>query len=69
MMAGLFLFYPTDFQRPGWRGNFDLAFARHTRAGLLARLPLRQPTAWRTANSRVAERSHAGPRATSARSL
>jgi hypothetical protein len=52
-MAGLFLFYPTDYEQPGWRGSFDLAFARHTRIGLQTPTPNRQPAIWRTANSRV----------------
>ena len=51
-LAAVFLFYPTDFNRPGFRGDFDLAFARHTRVGLRTRPPLRHPSAWRTANSR-----------------
>lgn len=54
-MAGLFLFYPTDYRHPGWRGNFDLSFARHTRIGLHTPLPESQPSVWRTANSRVAQ--------------
>jgi len=53
LMAGLFLFYPTDYASPGWRGNFDLSFARHTRIGLRTPIPDRQPWLWRTANSRV----------------
>jgi hypothetical protein len=52
-MASVFLFYPTDYDRPGWRGSFDLAFARHTRIGLQTPTPSRQPAIWRTANSRV----------------
>jgi len=54
VLAGVFLFYPTDFEQPGWRGDFDLAFARHTRAGLAMPVPSRQPNHWRTANSHVA---------------
>ena len=53
LMAGLFLFYPTDYASPGWRGNFDLSFARHTRIGLRTPIPNRQPSLWRTANSRA----------------
>jgi hypothetical protein len=53
VLAGVFLLYPTDFDRPGWRGDFDLAFARHTRAGLAMPVPSRQPNRWRTANSHV----------------
>jgi hypothetical protein len=52
LLAALFLFYPTDFEQPGWRGAFDLSFARHTRIGLHKPIPDRQPTLWRTANSR-----------------
>jgi hypothetical protein len=50
-LAGAFLFYPTDYDRPGLRGQFDLAFARHTRLGLRTPTPLRDPTCWRTPNS------------------
>jgi hypothetical protein len=53
LMASLFLLYPTDFNRPGWRGDFDLSFARLTRIGLRTSMEGRQPRAWRTANSRV----------------
>jgi hypothetical protein len=55
LMAGLFLLYPTDYECPGWRGSFDLSFARHTRIGLRLPLPNHQPSLWRTANSRVAQ--------------
>lgn len=51
-LAAVFLLYPTDYDRPGFRGDFDLAFARHTRVGLRTRPPLKAPTAWRTSNSR-----------------
>ena len=54
VLAALFLFYPTDYQAPGARGNFDLSFARHTRAGLRAPLPEGGPSIWRTRNSRPA---------------
>jgi hypothetical protein len=50
-LAALFLLYPTDYDRPGLRGDFDLAFARHTRVGLRTRPPVRDPAAWRTINS------------------
>lgn len=53
LMAGLFLFYPTNYDRTGWRGDLDLSFAKHTRIGLGTRTPNRQPAIWRTANSRV----------------
>lgn len=52
ILAGIFLFYPTDYNRPGFRGSFDLSFARHTRIGLRTAIPSRSPTHWRTANSR-----------------
>ena len=52
VLAVVFLFYPSDFNRPGFRGDFDLSFARHTRVGLRTRPPLRTPTVWRTDNSR-----------------
>ena len=51
-LAAVFWFYPTDFRRPGLRGDFDLAFARQTRAGLRTRPPHRDPEFWRTPNSR-----------------
>jgi hypothetical protein len=51
LLAGLFLFYPTDYDQAGWRRDFDVAFARHTRIGLQTPLGARQPRAWRTANS------------------
>ncbi len=50
-MACVFWFYPTNYDAPGWRGDFDLAFARHTRKGLAIRTPLRDPARWRTINS------------------
>ncbi len=33
-LAALFWLYPTDYDRPGWRGSFDLSFCRFTRIGL-----------------------------------
>lgn len=54
VLAAIFLLYPTDYEQPGWRGSLDLSFARHTRVGLRTPLPGRQPSTWRTANSRVA---------------
>ena len=51
LLAAVFLLYPTDFQRPGLRGEFDLAFARFTRAGLNQPVPFRDPKLWRTTNS------------------
>ena len=52
-LASVFVFYPVDYDRPGVRGSFYLAFARHTRAGLNAPLPRRAPAYWRTANSQL----------------
>ena len=52
VLAAVFLFYPADFARGGFRGDFDLAFARHTRAGLRSLTATVSPAAWRTANSR-----------------
>ena len=52
---------------PGWRGNFDLSFARHTRIGLRTPLPDRQPANWRTANSRVMAGTGVGRRSRPAR--
>ena len=57
-LAAVFWFYPADFERPGVRGDFDLAFARHTRIGLRTRPPRRDPDFWRTSNS---QRRHAEP--------
>ncbi|GAC1345979.1 MAG: hypothetical protein NVSMB14_09110 [Isosphaeraceae bacterium] len=50
-LAAVFLLYPTDYERPGLRGDFDLAFARSTRLGLKTPTPRRDPNAWRTVNS------------------
>jgi hypothetical protein len=61
-LAALFLFYPTDYDHAGWRGSFDLSFARLTRVGLRTPIPNRQPALWRTANSRVAAEIAAGRR-------
>lgn len=52
LLAAAFLFYPADFNRPGFRGNFDLSFARHTRVGLAVLVPGRGPSVWRTRNSK-----------------
>jgi hypothetical protein len=51
VLAAVFLFYPTDFTAPGWRGDFDLAFCRLTRNGLNRPTPRPGPALWRTANS------------------
>jgi hypothetical protein len=59
-MTILFLFYPADFDKPGWRGEFDLFFARHTRIGLRSPLPDHQPAIWRTANSNALAGGGAG---------
>lgn len=50
-LAALFLLYPTDYARTDFRGDFDLAFARHTRVGLATMPPFRDPDTWRTPNS------------------
>ena len=50
-LAAVFLFYPTDYRHPGFRGDFDLSCGRHTRIGLATRPPLRDPDTWRTASS------------------
>ena len=36
MLAAVFLSIRPTFERPGWRGDFDLAVARYTRVGLHA---------------------------------
>ena len=51
ILAACFLFYPTNYDVPGFRGDFDLAFARHTRVGLRTPTPVREPSLWRTPNS------------------
>jgi hypothetical protein len=53
ILTAVFLFYPTDFSAPGWRGDFDLAFCRLTRGGLSRPMPRPAPYVWRTANSRT----------------
>ena len=50
-LAAVFLFYPTDLNAPGFRGQFDLSFARHTRRGLATPVLMRDPDFWRTTNS------------------
>ncbi len=60
-LAMLFLFYPTNFDHPGFRGDFDLAFARHTRAGLVSPINNRSPRLWRTANSIEGGERRPGP--------
>jgi hypothetical protein len=57
-LAAVFLLYPTDYDRPGRLGDFDLAFARHTRIGLRTRPPVRDPSAWRTINSQELPGGH-----------
>ncbi len=52
-LAAVFLLYPADFERPGLRGDFDLAVARYTRVGLHADIADRAPKQWRTSNSVV----------------
>ena len=62
LLAALFLFYPTDYDHAGWRGSFDLSFARLTRVGLRTPFSNRQPALWRTANSRASAEMAAGRR-------
>lgn len=50
-LAAVFLVYPTALNAPGFRGQFDLSFARHTRRGLATPVPLRDPDLWRTISS------------------
>jgi hypothetical protein len=52
VLAVMFWFYPTNYDRPGWRGSFDLSFCRFTRIGLKTPNLNRAPQYWRTANSR-----------------
>jgi hypothetical protein len=59
LLAAIFLFYPADVERAGWRGDFDLAVARYTRVGLHSEVGTRAPAAWRTSNSATMP----GPRA------
>lgn len=52
ILAATFWFYPVDFERPGGlHRDFDLAIARYSRDGLRTPNPVRDPAAWRTANS------------------
>ena len=62
LLAALFLFYPTDYDHAGWRGSFDLSFARLTRVGLRTPISNRQPALWRTANSPVSAKLAVGRR-------
>ncbi len=62
LLAALFLYYPVNYDHPGWRGSFDLSFARLTRVGLRTPHSNRQPALWRTANSPVAAERAAGRR-------
>jgi len=59
MLAAVFLLYPADIGRPGWRGDFDLAVARYTRIGLRSEIAQRAPSSWRTSNSVVMPGFHA----------
>jgi hypothetical protein len=52
VLAATFWFYPTDFDRPGWRGSFDLSFCRFTRVGINLPVLGRPQRYWRTAHSR-----------------
>lgn len=62
LMALVFLIYPTRYDPPGLRSDFDLAFARHTRVGLRTRAPLREPSTWRTSNSPSSRRARSAGR-------
>jgi Dolichyl-phosphate-mannose-protein mannosyltransferase len=53
ILGAVFLLYPADVGRSGWRGDFDLAVARYTRVGLHSELANRAPLSWRTRNSAV----------------
>ena len=53
VLASLFLFYPADISRPGWRGDFDLAVGALHEVGLRAEISRRSPSIWRTSNSVV----------------
>lgn len=53
LLAAAFWFYPTNYDADGFWGDFNLAFARQTRAGLARPAPFRTPKAWRTLNSQV----------------
>jgi hypothetical protein len=60
ILAAVFWFYPTNYADPGARGDFDMAFARHTRVALRTGPPPgRTPRAWRTDNSIVVRESPA----------
>lgn len=52
-MAALFLLYPTNYDRPGAWGDFEVRFCRCTRIGLQAPMPYRPLSVWRTANTRA----------------
>ncbi|AGA25081.1 glycosyltransferase family 39 protein [Singulisphaera acidiphila] len=53
LLAALFLFYPTNYNRPGAWGDIEACFCRCTRIGLQAPLTFRPLSAWKTANTRV----------------
>ena len=59
ILAAVFLLYPPDFERPGLRGDFDLAVARYTRVGLHSEIANRAPSTWRTNNSVMMPGIHA----------
>ena len=59
LSALVFLLYPTDYERGGRWGDFDMAFARSTRVGLRRPMSIVGPQTWRTINSsRIAEGDH-----------
>lgn len=54
LLAALFCFYPTNYDRPGAWGDIEVSFCRSTRIGLRAPLPFRPLAHWRTSNTRDA---------------
>jgi hypothetical protein len=52
LLAALFLFYPTNYDRPGTWGDLEVRFCRCTRIGLQAQMPFRPLSVWRTGNTR-----------------
>ncbi|SIO43884.1 hypothetical protein SAMN05444166_4729 [Singulisphaera sp. GP187] len=53
LLAALFLFYPTNYDRPGAWGELEVRFCRCTRIGLQAQMPFRPLSVWRTSNTRA----------------
>ncbi len=50
-LAAVFVFYPTDLKRRGFRGDFDKTVARLTRVGLQSANLTADAEIWRTTNS------------------